>query len=192
MRSWPQAAPWALASTEPNDPDTNGRDPNCPVPIIQFGRGFSFAGDRALIAASLDCPVPWAEWTVLSPRAKGPWMKQPLRHVPLASLLFGLGACGGVEFGDALTRDLTPAQAAACRQVVDEEVARQGIGTEQVRRIWYQRRSVSQRGATRQGAGYEAWVYPKKAGSGAMIIELSESCQVRDVRFHAGSDSTAE
>jgi hypothetical protein len=117
---------------------------------------------------------------------------RPLRRLFLASLLYGLGACGGVEFGDALTRDLTPAQAAACRQVVDEEVARQGIGTEQVRRIWYQRRSVSQRGATRQGAGYEAWVYPKKAGSGAMIIELSESCQVRDVRFRTGSDSTAE
>ncbi len=117
---------------------------------------------------------------------------RPLRRLFLASLLSGLGACGGVEFGDALTRDLTPAQAAACRQVVDEEVARQGIGTEQVRRIHFQRRSISQRGATRLGAGYEAWVYPKKAGSGAMIIELSESCQVRDVRFHTGSDSSAE
>jgi hypothetical protein len=75
---------------------------------------------------------------------------------------------------------------------VDEEVARQGVGTEQVRRIHYQRRSISQRGATRQGAGYEAWVYPKKEGSDAMIIELSESCQVRDVRFHRASRSTAE
>ncbi len=117
---------------------------------------------------------------------------RPLRRLFLASLLYGLGTCGGIEFGDALTRDLTPAQAAACRQVVDEEVARQGIGTEQVRRIWYQRRSLSQRGATRQGAGHDAWVYPKKAGSGAMIIELSESCQARDVRFHTGSDSSAE
>ena len=116
-----------------------------------------------------------------------------LRRLFPASLLYGLGACGGVEFGDALTRDLTPAQAAACRQVVDEEVARQGIGTEQVRRrIHYQRRSISQRGATPQGAGYEAWVYPKKEGSGAMIIELSESCQVRDVRFHRASRGTAE
>ncbi len=117
---------------------------------------------------------------------------RPLRCLFPASLLYGLGACGGVEFGDALTRDLTPAQAAACRQVVDEEVARQGIGTEQVRRIHYQRRSISQRGATRQGAGYEAWVYPKKKGPGAMIIELSESCQVRDVRFLTGSDNAAE
>lgn len=119
-------------------------------------------------------------------------MKQPLRHVPLASLLFGLGACGLVEVGDVLTRDLTPQKAAACRQVVADEVTRQGILTEQVRRIHYQRRSISQRGATRQGAGYDAWVYPKKEGSGAMIIELSESCQVRNVRFHTGSDSAAE
>ncbi len=119
-------------------------------------------------------------------------LTRPLRRLVLAPLLCGLGACDLVEMGDALTRDLTPAQAAACRQVVAEEVARQGIGTDQVRRIHYQRRSLSQRGATRQGAGYEAWVYPKKEGSGALIIELSESCQVRDVRFHTGSGSTAE
>jgi hypothetical protein len=117
---------------------------------------------------------------------------RPLRRLFLASLLYGLGACGLVEMGDALTRDLAPAQAAACRQVVAEEVARQGIGTDQVRRIHYQRISLSQHGATRQGAGYEAWVYPKKEGPGAMIIELSESCQVRDVRFHTGPPSTVE
>lgn len=117
---------------------------------------------------------------------------RPLRWLFLASLLYGLGACAGVEFGDALTRDLTPAQAAACRQVVAEEVARQGISTEQVRRIYYQSQSLSQRGAIRQGAGYQVWVYPKKAGSGAMIIELSGSCQVRDVRFHRASRSAAD
>ena len=117
---------------------------------------------------------------------------RPLRRLFLASLLYGLGACGLVEMGDALTRDLAPAQAAACRQVVAEEVARQGIGTDQVRRIHYQRISLSQRGATRQGAGYEAWVYPKMEGPGAMIIELSESCQVRDVRFLTGPLSAAE
>ena len=110
----------------------------------------------------------------------------------MAPLFLGLSACGGVELGDSLTRDLTPAQAAACRQVVAEEIARQGIGRDQVRRIHYQKLSVSQRGATDQGAGYDAWVYPVKEGPGVMIIELSASCQVRDVRLEKGADGAAE
>jgi hypothetical protein len=111
-------------------------------------------------------------------------VKRPLRRLLLGSLLAGLGACDLVELGDALTRDLPPAQAAACRQAVAEEIARQGIAEDQVRRIYYQRVSLARRGAARTGAGFLAWVYPKKEGPGAMIVEISESCQVREVRFH--------
>ena len=114
-------------------------------------------------------------------------MNTALRSALLASIVWGLSACGLVGPGDALTRDMTPQQAAACRRAVAEEIARQGILPEQVRRVHYQRISGSQRGAIRQGAGYEAWVYPKKEGPGALIIELSEGCQIRGARYYSGS-----
>lgn len=107
-------------------------------------------------------------------------------------MAFGLGACDLVRFSDALTRDLTPAQAAVCRQRVAEEVARQGIGDEQVRRIHYQRISLSQHGAVTKGAGYEAWVYPRKEGPGALVIELSGSCEVRGFRYHQPEPGSGE
>ena len=119
-------------------------------------------------------------------------MKQMLRHCHLALLLFGLGACDLVDRGDALARDLTPQQAAACRQVVAEEVARQGIGADQVRRIHYQRMTPSRRGSKGQNQGYEAWVYPKKEGPGALIVDLSQSCEVRDAWYHTGPSSATE
>ncbi len=113
-------------------------------------------------------------------------MKQPLRYAAHALLLFGLGACGLVGFGDTLTRDMTPQQAAACRQVVAEEIAREGIASEQVRRIHYQRMTPQRRGTKGQNEGYEAWVYPKKEGPGALIVELSPTCQVRDAWYYTG------
>ena len=114
------------------------------------------------------------------------------RRLVLAAMAFGLGACDLVGLGDALTRDLTPAQAAVCRQAVAEEVARQGIDEDQVRRIHYQRISLSQHGAVTKGAGYEAWVYPKKEGPGALVIELSGNCQVRGFRYHQPERDSGE
>ncbi|MDX1574986.1 MAG: hypothetical protein R3285_02260 [Kiloniellales bacterium] len=113
-------------------------------------------------------------------------MNQPLRYAPLAPLLLGLGACGWVVLGDALAHDMTPQQAAACRQVVAEEIARQGIASEQVRRIHYQRMTPRRRSSKGQNKGYEAWVYPKKEGPGALIIELSPSCEVRGAHYYTG------
>lgn len=92
-------------------------------------------------------------------------------------LLCGLSACGYVELGDALDRDLTPGQAAACRQAVADELRRQGVASDRIRRIHYQKQSISLRGATGRVSGYEAWVYPN-VGRDALIIELSQSCQV--------------
>lgn len=119
-------------------------------------------------------------------------MKQPLRYAPLAPLFLGLGACGWVGFSDTLTRDMTPQQAAACRQVVAEEVARQGIASEQIRRIHYQRMTPQRRGSKGQNEGYEAWIYPKKEGPGALIVELSPTCQVRDAWYHTGPPTETE
>lgn len=135
--------------------------------------------------------------TILSKRPPKRTVGAPARCLLPAALILGFGAlglsaCGWVEMGDSLTRDLPPGQAAACRQTVAKEIARQGIGEEQVRRIHFQRQSISQRGATRQGAGFQAWVYPKKEGSGALIIDLTESCEVRDVRYHLPSRGMSE
>jgi hypothetical protein len=113
-----------------------------------------------------------------------------LRRLVWAVLLSGLSACGGVELGDTLTQDLPPAEAAACRQAVADELTRQGVSAERIRRIYYERLTNRLRGATRRNTGYRAWVYPRQ-GREAMIIELSGSCQVRDVWMHGpeGGDS---
>lgn len=117
---------------------------------------------------------------------------QLARRLIAAAIAVGLGACDLVRFSDALIRDMTPAQAAVCRQAVAEEVARQGIGEEQVRRIHYQRISLSEHGAVSKSAGYEAWVYPKKEGPGALVIKLSGSCEVRGFRYHQPEQDSGE
>jgi hypothetical protein len=104
------------------------------------------------------------------------------RHIVWVSLLSGASACGGVELGDTLTQDLPPAEAAACRQVVADELTRQGVNAERIRRIYYERLTNQKRGATGRAPGYQAWIYPKGGGD-IMIIELSGSCQVRGVRM---------
>ena len=105
----------------------------------------------------------------------------------LAALLCGLSACGGIRHGNPLEQDLPAKEAEACRQAVDQEIARQGVSEAQVRRIHFQRRYAKRRDASNRVTGYEAWVYPVKKGPGAMIVELSESCQVTDVWYRGGS-----
>lgn len=108
---------------------------------------------------------------------------RPLSGLVLASLLFGPSACGGVKLGDTLTQDLPPAEAAACRRAVVDEMTRQGVNAERVRRIYYERLTDRQRGGTGGNTGYRAWIYPK-VGREAMIIEISGRCQVRGVWMH--------
>ena len=96
------------------------------------------------------------------------------------AVLFGVCACGGVKLGDILSRDMPPAQAKACRDAVAAEMARQGVNPERVKRIYYERMQNRQRGGTFRNTGYRAWVYPK-FGRQAMVIEISNSCQVLDV-----------
>lgn len=117
-------------------------------------------------------------------------LPRPLACLVRATLLFALSACGGVELGDTLTTDLPPAEAAACRQVVANEMTRQGVNPERVRRIYYERLQNRYRGGTGRNTGYKAWIYPK-VGRQVMIIELSGSCQVRDVWLQGpeGSES---
>ncbi len=118
-------------------------------------------------------------------------MMRPVRRHLWVLLLAGLSACGGVKLGDALTRDLPPGQAAACRQAVADELTRQGVRSENIRLIHYQKQTTSLRGASREGSGYQAWVYPK-VGRDALIIELSEGCQVRGVRVHRAGDGRSD
>ena len=76
--------------------------------------------------------------------------------------------------------------------MVAEEIARRGIASEQVRRVHYQRITPQRRGSKGQNVGYLAWVYPKKEGPGALIIELSPSCEVRAARYYTGPEDAAE
>lgn len=107
----------------------------------------------------------------------------------LAVLLCGLTACDGIRYGNPLEQDLPAGEAEACRQAVDQEIARQGVSQAQVRRIHFQRRYAKRRDASNRVTGYDAWVYPVKEGPGAMIVELSESCQVTNVWYRGGSGS---
>jgi len=96
------------------------------------------------------------------------------------ALSLAASACGGVELGDILSRDMPPTQAKACRDAVAAEMARQGVNPERVKRIYYERMQNRQRGGDFRNTGYRAWVYPK-LGREAMVIEITNSCQVRDV-----------
>ena len=115
-----------------------------------------------------------------------------LSGLVLVALLGGLSACGGIRYGNPLEQDLPAREAQACRQAVDQEIARQGISQAQVRRIHFQRHYAKRRDASNRVTGYEAWVYPVKKGPGAMIVELSESCQVTNVWYRGGSGGRTE
>ena len=95
-------------------------------------------------------------------------------------LLF-LAACEGVQVGgDALTMNLPPDRAQQCRDAVRGALAEHNITESWIRRVHYQAiRSQSRRGSTRT-AGFEAWVFPKQGG-GAVVVELSNNCDVRRV-----------
>lgn len=125
-------------------------------------------------------------------RPARPGAAGPLPGLLLAALLCGLSACGGIKVGNPLEQDLPRSEAEACRQAVDQEIARQGISQEQVRRVHFQRRYAKRRDASNRITGYDAWVYPVKKGPGAMIVELSESCQVTNVWYRGGSGGRTE
>ena len=102
----------------------------------------------------------------------------------LAAYLLLLSACGGVQFtNDALIRHLPPGQDQVCRDAVRNQLAQHNVSPDWVRRIHYQAR-VSTRGRVGDRiVGFDAWVYPKN-GNGALVIELSESCQVQRMWAH--------
>jgi hypothetical protein len=97
-----------------------------------------------------------------------------------ASLIL-LAACEGVQLGgDALSMNLPPRQAQICRDAVRDAMAERNVTAEWIRRVHYQAiRSSSRTGSTRV-LGFEAWVYPKD-GRGAVVVELSTSCEVRRI-----------
>ena len=110
-------------------------------------------------------------------------MRRRLGAMP-ASLLFGAGlfllsACGGIQIGsDALVKHLPPGQDQVCRAAVREALAQRNVSQDWIKRVHYQ--------ALRTGsriAGFEAWVYPKD-GRGALVVELSATCQVRRIWAH--------
>jgi hypothetical protein len=101
---------------------------------------------------------------------------------PAAGLLcLSLWACEGVQVGgDALSMNLTPAQAQVCRDAVRDAMAARNVTPEWIRRVHYQAiRSSTRTGSTRV-QGFEAWVFPKDGG-GTIIVELSPNCQVTRV-----------
>jgi len=95
------------------------------------------------------------------------------------SIFFGLlvlGACEGVQFGsDALVQNLPPGKDQVCRTAVRDALAEKNVSQDWIDRIHYQ--------AIRAGnrvSGFQAWVYPKD-GRGALVVELSNRCQVRQI-----------
>ncbi len=90
-----------------------------------------------------------------------------------------LGACEGIQLGgDALVKHLPPGQDQVCRAAVREALAQRNVSQDRIKRVHYQ--------ALRTGsriAGFEAWVYPKD-GRGALVVELSATCQVRRIWAH--------
>ena len=99
--------------------------------------------------------------------------------VLLGAILLVLGACGGVQLGgDALVQHLSAGRDRACRAAVRDALAERNVRRDWIDRIRYQ--------AVRSGGrvtGFEAWVYPKD-GRGALVVELSETCQVRRIWAH--------
>ncbi len=97
----------------------------------------------------------------------------------LSAGLFLLSACGGVQIGgDALVQHLPPGQDQVCRAAVRDALAERNVSQDWIERVRYR--------AVRTGSritGFEAWVSPK-AGRGALVVELSNTCQVRRIWAH--------
>jgi hypothetical protein len=63
---------------------------------------------------------------------------------------------------------------------VRNAMAERNVTEDWIRRVHYQAiRNPSRTGSTRI-EGFQAWVYPRQ-GRGALVVELSNSCQVRRV-----------
>jgi len=93
-----------------------------------------------------------------------------------------LGACSGVDVGgDGLSSNLPPAKAQVCREAVADALLNEGIAPQAVKSVAYQ--AVEEGGSRSSGRlrGFQAWVYPQSGG--AWLVELSNVCQVRDVRM---------
>ena len=110
-------------------------------------------------------------------------MRRRLGAVP-ASALFGAGlfllsACEGIQLGgDALVQHLPPGQDQVCRAAVRDALAEKNVSEDWIERVRY----VALRAGSRI-TGFEAWVSPKE-GSGALVVELSQTCQVRRIWAH--------
>ena len=91
-------------------------------------------------------------------------------------------ACEGVPIGsDALSLNLTPRQAQACRDATRDALAEHNVYEEWIRRIHYQAIRPSRRSSSTRPTGFEAWVFPQ-SGGGVLVVELTIDCQVRRVR----------
>jgi len=110
-------------------------------------------------------------------------MRRRLGAVP-ASALFGAGifllsACDGIQLGgDALVQHLPPGQDQVCRAAVRDALAEKNVSEDWIERVRYT--------AVRAGSritGFEAWVSPKE-GRGALVVELTNMCQVRRIWAH--------
>ncbi len=90
-----------------------------------------------------------------------------------------LGACEAVQFGcDALVQHLPPGQDQVCRAAVRDALPERNVSQDWIERVRYR--------AVRTGSritGFEAWVSPKE-GRGALVVELSNTCQVRRIWAH--------
>jgi hypothetical protein len=95
------------------------------------------------------------------------------------ALLLGLAACEGPRFNvDQLSRELPRGEAEVCRQAVEDKLAKRDVTPDWIREIHYETRYTTRSRTRDRIAGFQAWVFPKE-GTGALVIELSESCRVR-------------
>ncbi len=96
------------------------------------------------------------------------------------AILISLGGCPIRLSRDPLVSNLTKAQEQACREAVRNELAHRGVSQDWIRQVSYHTRTMNQGGASNRIIGFDAWVFPKE-GRGALVVELTETCQVRRV-----------
>lgn len=93
-----------------------------------------------------------------------------------------LASCISVGLNpNGLDRNLPPAQAQDCRDAVSDALIEEGVSPQAVKNVDYQAVDEANPRSSNRLRGFEAWVYPQSGG--ALVVELSASCQVRDVRW---------
>ena len=103
----------------------------------------------------------------------------PAAWPPLAAALLMTAACDNVSFGRDPLAQLPPRERQACRDAVNNALAKKNVGKDWIESIRFREVRGTTRGRGRL-VGFQAWVRPKEGG-GAIVVELSMACQVTNI-----------